>query len=398
MYRNSSTSALLASVIALTLTSGIASIASAQQQDKQQPIDPAAIANDAKQFAAVNDDLENVARELMILLQHPGFRGQLRGEINGAKTTESIIVLDRFLEKVAKQQKPPPGLGNARGATNKAVQRIKDTPAVNLKGIDLYFPVKEHKAKWKGNEDLLVAYTPVNDEAEANGIVAYSVKTKERVILDPKEPPPTPVLIVAVEEHLSHEVNFVVPHKEPIPEKGLPGRGKITSPPGQLYDNEEVNPGKPGQYPGNSYLYAYYTMIKRDGEGWGRGDPEIEVYFMQECGTDKSWRRLDTTNVNKTYTTYWTGNYGGLHFHSGCSDRVFTAIWERDSGSWVQGDCHTFPSGRRHCFNVRSGDDEIMGGRYYYWGGNVFYKSSFPYNSVYSFGGAYGSVEPLKRP
>jgi hypothetical protein len=387
-----------ASLVVLVMTAGHAATAGSQQQDKQQPIDQAAIANDSKQFSPVNADLENVARELVTLLQHPGFRGQLRGEINGAKTTENIIVLDRFLDKVAKQQVQPPGLGKARSATNRAVQRIKGTPAIDLKGIDLYFPVKEHRAKWKGNEDLLVAYQPVNEEAEINGIVAYSVKTQKRVLLDPNKPPPTPVLIVAAEEHLSHDPNYVVPDNGPKPREGLPGGPKITSPPGKFYDSERGDPGKPGQFPGNSYLFAYYTMIKRDGESWTRGDPEIEVYLMQECGSSNKYRRLNMAGVNDTYRTYYTGYYGNLYFDASCSDRVFTSIWERDSGSWVQGDCHTFPSGRRHCINVRSGDDAITGGKYYTWTQNVFYKSSFPYESVYDgLVGYWGQVQPLKR-
>ena len=147
----------------------------------------------AQEHAAINTELEAVAREIATLLKHPGFRGQLRGEINGAKTIEGIIDLDRFLAKVAKQKKRPPGLDKARGATGKAKTRISNSKAWDLEGVDLYFPVEGHKAKWKGNDDLLVAYSPTDDEKDIKRIIAFSVETQKRVVLDGAAPPATPV-------------------------------------------------------------------------------------------------------------------------------------------------------------------------------------------------------------
>jgi len=46
---------------------------------------------------------------------------------------------------------------------------------LDLKGIDLYFLVRDQKTRWKGNEDLLVAFFSVIEEAEVDGIVAFSL-------------------------------------------------------------------------------------------------------------------------------------------------------------------------------------------------------------------------------
>ena len=190
------------SVLASTAL-GLFFLQPAAAQEKTVELSPA---QEAQEYAAINAELKGVAKEIAALLKHPGFRGQLRGEINGAKTSESILVLDKFLAKVAKQKKAPPGLNKARGASDKASQRIKNSTAWAFEGIDLYFPVEDHKAKWKGNEDLLVAYSPVTDEATVKAIIGFSVKTQKKVTLDPTTPPATPVLIVAPEEHDSHEM------------------------------------------------------------------------------------------------------------------------------------------------------------------------------------------------
>jgi hypothetical protein len=301
----------------------------------------------------------------------------LRGEINGAKTRESIIVLDRFLEKVAKQKNVPPGLDKTRAATSKAMARIMASQALELKGIDLYFPVPDHKAKWKGNEDLLVAYAPVSDESAKKRIVGYSVKTGEKMDLDPATPPSIPVLIVAAEEHESHEAA-----KMPVVTRDvIPAPDELKSPPGQLLP-DEIQKIPTELHPGNSTLYGYYTMVKDDKEPWTRGSAEIYIIFVQYCGGN-SRKRSNVYFVDKERKYYYTRPYTPFTFSSSCSDQTYVAVWESDGGSsrWMTVAIHgQIAGGGSYSVNLGypyySGDDFIEQ--------TWFYKSWIPYNSVYS--------------
>lgn len=361
MFSNSNKENVKTLFAILVLSGGIVGNAAAQQELEQ--IDPKQKALEAKEHATINQELEAIAWEITNLLQHPGFRGQLRGEINGAKTIESIIVLDKFLAKVGNQEKAPPGLAKARGATDNAMRRIKDSPAWDLDGIDLYFPVQDHKAKWKGKDDLLVGYSPVNDEADIKSIVAFSVKTRQKVALDPKVPPTTPVLIVAAEEHESHDMPPVQrdagPSEQGPPEEDPEDTGDDLKSPGQYGD-------------GNSTITVKHIKITNDHEPWTSGSPEIYSYTYQprrdnSCRSSYDWLdKMDKENYWYTYIGYFE-NYFDSKYHDIHTFRVM----ERDGGSYRN--MIYSPMGGITCnWTKKTGDDHV--------GTSVIYKSAVPWN------------------
>jgi hypothetical protein len=305
MTKNMRLTALLALGVLIFAICG----AARAQQANPKEMSPAEV---AKEEAAINSELEAVAREIMELLQHPGFRGQLRGEINSAKTSENILVLDKFLEKVSKQKNAPPGLAKARAAFDNANKKLKNSKSWSVEGIDLYFPVKDHKAKWKGNEDLLVAYAPAMSEADIKQIVAFSVKDKKRVILDPKTPPTTPVLVVVPEEHETHEMADV--------------QTRDALPPPEVQEIPEGNEFHEQEY--GSTLTMLYLDIRIDGESWTRGDPEVYVMAGQICSGQPKGYYWNLSYVNDTKRWY-TVNLP-MSFNSNCSYETYYSVWERD--------------------------------------------------------------------
>ena len=336
----------------LTLCVGVVSFAAAQEEVKK--IDPTV---EASELAAINAELEVVAKEIATMLKHPGFRGQLRGEINGAQTVEGIIELERFLEKTAKQKKAPPGLAKTRGATGKAAQRIKASPAWDQEGIDLYFPVESHNAKWKGNEDLLVAYAPVDDEEDIKKVVAFSVKSGKRVELDAGAPPETPVLMVAAEEHETHQI--------PVAPRDV---GELVLPADDVQpDATGIDPEPPEveHSDDHSRWGLRYVKIYRDGEHWTRGSPEVDIQLFQSKGNYCYRKYCDSPRLDKERTWYYTWGhswyawpFATMEYSSEHDHRVYIYINERDGGH-SSPHLYQIKPGVNCSVSRRSGDDRI---------------------------------------
>jgi len=342
-----------------------------------------------------NAELESMAKDIAQLSATPGFRGFLRSEIAQSKNRENIVELDEFLSRAMKQKNMPPGLDKLQNKARNAKGRVKAFSVADR--LDLYIPVGAHRAKWKGGQDFLVAFSPVQDEKNTKEIVAYSVKDGRRVLLNPNQAPAEVVLVIAPCEHETHQ--YILKPDPNAPPEGMRAPLKDTSPPGQIAPNEKKDKEEIGKYKGNSNLYVYFTLIKRTQEPWYMGKPEIEVYILHECGGIPVVRRLDMNQVDEKNKSYYTANNGSLYYGSNCSDFTAVAIWERDGGSLVRGECHKFPgSGKTHCYQVRSSDDPVQ----YAFGTTasygVFYKSAFPYNSVYDNFGPYGDFSVVKLP
>ena len=248
--------------------------------------------------------MDNLAREIAKLVSHPGFRGFVRSEIAKSKNAESIVDLNRFLERAAKQKNMPPGLAKFKESASAAKGRMKGTEILGYQDLDLYIPVGAHRAKWKGGKDFLVA----------TKIVAYSVSDGEQVILDPKQAPEKVVLIVAPCEHDSHEVK-----SEP---KGAP-------PPPPI--QRQAEPAAEDDEPYNSYMAMSYLKIHRDQEPWTRGDPEVYLLIGQICDRDGKEYYRNLSRVNKENRWYYIRDLNDIYFDSKCSYETYYAVWERDS-------------------------------------------------------------------
>ena len=269
----------------------------------------------------INQQLDEMTKALSKAAAQPSFRGFLRSEIAKSKNKENILDLDKFLDRAKGRQDAPPGLAKLHDSTKKTKEKLKSSGIWKLEGLDLYMPVQEHKTKWKGNNDLFVAFAPVNDEEQVSAIIAYSVKTGEQFLLDPNVPVETPVLIIAPEEHESHGIAPKPKMPATVPDD--PKKHLKTSKP---FTDKKAN--------GNSHFHIKYLKIYDDREPWYWGDPEIYVFFGQvkydnSCVTS----RKNLTYVNDTYTWYTTYSTLDNFFDSTYREKSYARIMEYDGGT-----------------------------------------------------------------
>ena len=139
----------------------------------------------AARMRQANTELNALSSDLAKALGHPGFRGLIRAEIAKAKTREHIVKLDGVLGKASRGPNVPPGLQKLQDASRRTGGqfKVKATGGEVMEGLDLYFPVPEHRERWKGGIDFLVAFAPVHGrDAKFTEFIAYSVKTGKQVI------------------------------------------------------------------------------------------------------------------------------------------------------------------------------------------------------------------------
>lgn len=305
----------------------------------------------------INSELEGLAKDMASLLGHPGFRGLLRSELARSKNREQILESDTFLDKAAGQKGAPPGLQKLRDRAKKTRKLITSSGFWDLDGLDIYFPVRDHRKKWTGNDDILVAFSPVDDEENVAEVVAYSVKSGERVSLDTEVPPETPVLVIAPEEHETHAAE---PPPFPTDEGAVEG---------------PVPPGAPPKgSPADPYFGVRYLRIDDDKEPWTRGDPEIYAYYMQRAGTScqVTYKDLYWVNTERSWYTVWS--YLARYFYfPAYSNASYVRIYERDGGTYRVYDLTI--DGQTCLYGQRDGDDYVAT--------RWLWKSSYGFNYDY---------------
>ena len=323
-------------VLLLILLFAVALPASIQRTEEQgQQI--------AQKKKEINSQLEMLAKEMAQILGHPGFRGFLQSEIAKSKNREKILESKSFFEKAIGQKDPPPGLQKLRGNDKKTRELIKTSGIWDLEGLDIYFPFEDHRKKWKGKRDLLVAFSPVDDEENVAEIIAYSVKSGERMILDPEVPPETPVLVIAAEEHENHQIEPPLPPTDEGAVKGPKPKDKVKKKDGS----------------GNSYFGVRYLRIDDDQEPWTKGNPEIYAYYIQR-GPSATYCQVTYKNlywVNKERSWYNVWYYLARYFDSRYSNYSYIRIYERDGGTYRTYDVTI--EGQTCLYSKRDRDDYI---------------------------------------
>jgi hypothetical protein len=154
--------------------------------------------------------------------------------------------------------------------------------------LELYLPVPTHRRDWAGGENVLVA-TAVGDHDVP---VAFDVRGNRR-LLDPKEPPATPVIaVVPVETDFSATPNLILC----LEYCGAGGGGGTTPPPA------------PG-------LYMTKSHFVDDFEGWLKGSPEFEVHILGQQGQTDSLADYQCAGEKQPAPYYfdqngldWSGN------------------------------------------------------------------------------------------
>lgn len=273
----------------------------------------------AQKKKEINSQLEMLAKEMAQALGHPGFRGLLQSEIAKSKNREQILESKIFLGKAVGQREAAPGLQKLRDRDKKTRELIRTSGIWDLEGLDIYFPFEDHRKKWKGKRDLLVAFSSVDDEQDVAEIIAYSVKSGERMILDIEIPPETPVLVIAAEEHENHKIEPPPPPTDEGAVKGPKPKGKVKEKDGS----------------GNSYFGVRYLRIDDDQEPWWKGYPEIYSYYIQRgSGYTCQVKYKDLYWVNKERSWYYVWPHLARYFDSRYSDLSYIRIYERDGGTY----------------------------------------------------------------
>ncbi len=191
----------------------------------------------------------DLARQLALALADPGFRAQVKQDLDRSPVREGKLHLQRYLS--SRHARATDDIARISGRARSAVERdIRRAPQ-----LELYLPVPAHRAAWKGDARLLVA--TAGDERVPP--VAFTT-SGERIVLSRTVPPDIPVLAL-----VPVETDF-----DAVERAGLQGgnTGGGSTPP-------------PGLYMTNSHLVETF-------ESWVKGKPEVEVHILGQAGSSDS--------------------------------------------------------------------------------------------------------------
>ncbi|HEX5386749.1 MAG TPA: hypothetical protein VFW66_08630 [Gemmatimonadales bacterium] len=234
--------------------------------------------------------LEDLARTVALSLSDPAIRSRLKRQLDGSQVREHKIQFQRYLS--AEGGAPATEMAQASGAGLSALE----AGARSAIPLELYLPVPEHRTRWTGGENVLVA-TELNDHEAP---VAFDTKGHRRV-LSPDTPPATPVLAL-----VPQETNFDAPASSGVttdatcvePYSG--GFGTVT---GSSCDISGSDPGVPS--PGLWMTGASFTGTF---EGWLKGSPEFEVHILGQAGTTDSLKDYQCAGEHQPTPYYFDQN------------------------------------------------------------------------------------------
>jgi hypothetical protein len=227
----------------------------------REPATAPSAASSAEFAARETSHLERVARRFALALADPDFRAEVKRQLDASPFPEHKIHLRHFLAASG---------GRARGALARAGGGVReaevDAEVEAAPQLEVYLPVPDHRARWNGGEDLLVA-TALQDRDEP---IAFSLRG-ERQVLNPDRPPATPVLaLVPVETDFDRPLAALQAICPPDLGCGGGGGGGI---------------GAVAPSPG---LYLTASHFVKDFEGWLKGSPEFEIHIMGQSGATDS--------------------------------------------------------------------------------------------------------------
>ncbi len=203
--------------------------------------------------------MDRLARRLARSMADAGFRAYVRAELDRSPVVEHKLHLQRFLSR-------------SNGHVSKLVARLAAESESSITAdaraagpLEIYFPVPEHRAKWTGGPDVLVASAREDHDAP----VAYDTQGR-RQVLSAEAPPSTPVLaIVPVETDFGDRTA-----RSPSPSRR------------QEHSRPRHHPSLPRRRPPG--MYMTYARFVQDFEGWLKGSPEFEIHILGQSGTSDS--------------------------------------------------------------------------------------------------------------
>jgi len=224
--------------------------------------------------------LEGVTRRLALALADPGFRARFRARLTTSPYREQKLHLQRTLEAGGAAEQ------RAVARLNGEAAQVTDSVYRAAPALEVYLPVPEHRARWHGEPELLVATAARDGDIP----VAYDLQGR-RHLLDPTRPPMTPVLaVVPVETDfdapgLASGVRRNVTCTLPTNCGGGGGGGTVPTP----------------------GLYMTKAHFNGDFEGWLKGSPEFEIHIMGQKGATDSLTKLQCAGEHQPGAYYWDG-------------------------------------------------------------------------------------------
>jgi hypothetical protein len=278
----------------------------------------------AEQVNEINAGLAGTAKALAKALSDKKFRQFVRQQTVRSRNAEQILEAKAFFQKALRTNRSAPGLQELQRRVLKLSAQVKEAGlklSEETGEVDIYFPVVAHRKRWRGDDNLLVAFVPLADDMSLREIYAWSVKDQKWVSIDAKEPPETPTLVIALTEKETYATRKPPPPTDVGSVKGPEPKGKPKS--------------------DNSYFGASYIKMFDDREPWFKGDPEIYAYHIQ-LGAP-GWNNKhgygpcqvsykDFYWINNELYNYYVWSYMGRYFDSRYSDDTRIIFRERDSG------------------------------------------------------------------
>src|SRR5438128_11712051 len=138
---------------------------------------------------------ELLARSLALALGDPAFRAHVKAELDRSPFREHKLPFQRFLAAGPGGGEALATMARRTGVATADLAREADR-AIPL---EMYLPVPEHRRRWTGDANVLVATAIADHDVP----VAFDVQGN-RHLLDPERPPTTPVIaVVPVETDFS---------------------------------------------------------------------------------------------------------------------------------------------------------------------------------------------------
>ena len=207
---------------------------------------------------------ERLTRQLALALRDDAFRATVYSALRGSPIREGKVHLQRFLNE-----------GNGRRARlAELAGEVESAVAADLNGalpIEIYLPVPEHRGRWLGDPNVLVATA----EGDHDAPVAFD-PSGHRQVLDPNRPPSVPVISLGRAETAFADAGgpATITYDED------PGGGFVSGGTGGTGTTASASAG----------LYMTYTKFNSTFEGWLKGDPEFEVHVLGQDGSTSAMK------------------------------------------------------------------------------------------------------------
>ncbi len=207
--------------------------------------------------------LERQAKRLALALGDPALREYLYTQLQGSPIVENKLQFQRLLDR--DNRRVASAMASADGQPQAAILQDASTGIAS----ELYFPVPGHLQRWDGGPDLLVA-TALKD---GDVPVAFNPQG-QRILLDPRMPPSTPVLALVPQETDFDRLPGPRDAICSVDDCGGDGNGQGGG------GSSGGGSGGPTGSPPNQSLYLTRAQFVDTFEGWLKGKPEFELHVL----------------------------------------------------------------------------------------------------------------------